>query len=132
MEYYEFARSLEWSIPYFSLPWETGHIQPVMMGSTSSPRDNSNSFLSRAYDREISHSVLPKEENFKIAAAVYGSPLTPIEYRSFFEVRNHFFLIIKVPSLQERLKVTEVYLIEQSQSMKPEAEYILDNLHSSG
>ncbi|XWS60752.1 hypothetical protein CRYUN_Cryun07bG0062900 [Craigia yunnanensis] len=102
VEYYEFARSLEWSIPYFSLPWETGHVQPVMMGS--SPRDSSNSFLSRTYDREISHSVLPKEENFKIAAAVYGSPLTPIEYRLFFE----------------------------SQSINPEAEYILDKLHSSG
>ena len=130
MEYYEFARTLQWSIPYFSLPWETGHVQPVMTGS--SPSESSNSFLSQAYDREISHCVKPKEEDFKIDAAVYGSPLTPIEYRSFFEVRNHFFLIIKVPSLQERLKVTEVYLIEQSQSMKPEAEYILDNLHSSG
>ncbi|XP_022737519.1 uncharacterized protein LOC111290468 [Durio zibethinus] len=102
VEYYEFARRLEWSIPYFSLPWETGHDQPLMMGL--SPSDSSNSFLSRAYDREISHSVQPKEVNFKIAAAVYGSPLTPIEYRSFFE----------------------------SQSIKPQAEYILDKLHSSG
>ncbi|XWS50937.1 hypothetical protein CRYUN_Cryun12cG0134000 [Craigia yunnanensis] len=102
VEYYEFARSLEWSIPYFSLPWETGHVQPVMMGSN--PTESSNSFLSRAYDREISHSVRPKEEDLKIAAAVYGSPLTPIEYRSFFE----------------------------SQSIKPEAEYIWDKLHSNG
>ncbi|XVF54085.1 hypothetical protein PTKIN_Ptkin05aG0152700 [Pterospermum kingtungense] len=102
VEYYEFARSLEWSIPYFTLPWETGHIQPVMMGP--SPNESSNSFLSRSYEREISHSVRPKEEDFKIAAAVYGSPLTPMEYRSFFE----------------------------SQSIKPEAEYILDKLHSNG
>ncbi|XWS37504.1 hypothetical protein CRYUN_Cryun19dG0048500 [Craigia yunnanensis] len=102
VEYYEFARSLQWSIPYFSLPWETGRVQPVMMGS--SPSESSNSFLSRAYDREISHSVKPKEEDFKIDAAVYGSPLTPLEYRSFFE----------------------------SQSIKPEAEYILDKLHSNG
>lgn len=94
MEYYEFARSLEWSIPYFTLPWETRHIQPVMTGS--SPDESSNSFLSRSYEREISHSVRPKEDGFKIAAAVYGSPLTPVEYRSFFEVRNHiFFLTIK-------------------------------------
>ncbi|PPR82635.1 hypothetical protein GOBAR_AA38086 [Gossypium barbadense] len=49
VEYYEFARSMEWSIPYFSLPWETGHVQPVMMGS--SPTGTSNSFLSRTYDR---------------------------------------------------------------------------------
>ena len=90
VEYYEFARNLEWSIPYFSLPWETGQVQPVMMGS--SPGDSSKSILSQAYDREISHSVQPKEDNFKIAAAVYGSPLTPIEYISFFEVRSHFFL----------------------------------------
>ncbi|KAE8709627.1 hypothetical protein F3Y22_tig00110328pilonHSYRG00010 [Hibiscus syriacus] len=102
VEYYEFARSLERSIPYFSLPWETGHVQPVMMGA--SPSGTSNSFLSQAYDREISHSFQPKKDDFKIAAAVYGSPLTPIEYRSFFE----------------------------SQSIIPEAEYISDRLHSNG
>ncbi|MBA0622027.1 hypothetical protein Godav_007600 [Gossypium davidsonii] len=51
VEYYEFARSIEWSIPYFSLPWETGHVQPVMMGS--SPTGTSNSFLSRTYDWNI-------------------------------------------------------------------------------
>ncbi|KAB2001486.1 hypothetical protein ES319_D12G305200v1 [Gossypium barbadense] len=98
VEYYEFARSMEWSIPYFSLPWETGHVQPVMMGS--SPTGTSNSFLSRTYDRVISRSFQPN----KIAAAVYGSPLTPVEYRSFFE----------------------------SQSIIPEAEYISDGLHSNG
>lgn len=98
VEYYEFARSIEWSIPYFSLPWETGHVQPVMMGS--SPTGTSNSFLSRTYDRVISRSFQPN----KIAAAVYGSPLTPVEYRSFFE----------------------------SQSIIPEAEYISDGLHSNG
>ncbi|XVE54977.1 hypothetical protein DITRI_Ditri03aG0124600 [Diplodiscus trichospermus] len=102
VEYYEFARSLEWSIPYFGLPWETGHVNSDMMGL--SPNESSNSFLSRAYDREILQRVRPKEEDFKIAAAVYGSPLTPIEYRSFFE----------------------------SQSFKPEAEYIMDKLHSNG
>ncbi|XP_039057965.1 uncharacterized protein LOC120201425 isoform X1 [Hibiscus syriacus] len=101
VEYYEFAKSLEWSIPYFSLPWETGHVQPVMMGA--SPSGTSSSFLSQAYDREISHTFQPKKD-FKIAAAVYGSPLTPIEYRSFFE----------------------------SQSIIPEAEYISDRLHSNG
>ncbi|KAL4325881.1 hypothetical protein GQ457_11G033370 [Hibiscus cannabinus] len=102
IEYYEFARSLEWSIPYFSLPWETGHVQPVMMGP--SPSGTSSSFLSRAYDGEITHTFQPKKDGFKIAAAVYGSPLTPIEYRSFFE----------------------------SQSIIPEAEYIPDGLHSNG
>ncbi|KAK6249525.1 hypothetical protein SCA6_003530 [Theobroma cacao] len=102
VEYYELARSLEWSIPYFSLPWETGHIQPVMMGS--SPSDGSNSFFSRAYDWEISNSFQPKQEEFKVAANVYGLPLSAMEYRSFFE----------------------------NQSMKPEADYILDKLHSNG
>ncbi|PPD72156.1 hypothetical protein GOBAR_DD30938 [Gossypium barbadense] len=58
VEYYEFARSMEWSIPYFSLPWETGHVQPVMMGS--SPTGTSNSFLSRTYDR--SQSIIPEAE----------------------------------------------------------------------
>ncbi|KAL4347551.1 hypothetical protein GQ457_17G027120 [Hibiscus cannabinus] len=70
----------------------------------SKPQRNSSSFLSRAYDGEITHTFQPKKDGFKIAAAVYGSPLTPIEYRSFFE----------------------------SQSIIPEAEYIPDGLHSNG
>lgn len=90
VEYYELARGLEWSIPYFSLPWESGYVQSVMVGS-SSP-GSSQSFILRTYDRGLSKGIQPKEENMKAAAPVNVSPLTPMEYRSFFEVRNHFLI----------------------------------------
>ncbi|KAK7840128.1 hypothetical protein CFP56_017032 [Quercus suber] len=50
VNYYEFARGLRWSIPYFSLPWESGHIQPVV---GSSPPTNSDSYRSKMHDSEI-------------------------------------------------------------------------------
>jgi hypothetical protein len=84
VEYYEFARGLRWSIPYFDLPWETGHTQPVMAGS-SSPA-NSNSYMSKIHDSGSFQNVRSKEENLSRAALLYGLPLTPMEYRSYFEV----------------------------------------------
>ncbi|XP_020537408.1 uncharacterized protein LOC105640359 isoform X2 [Jatropha curcas] len=102
VEYYEFARNLQWSIPYFSLPWETGGVHPVMLGpnSTTAP----HSYISSVYDSEISKKKQLEEQNLAIAASVYGLPLTPLEYRIFFE----------------------------SQNMTPEAEYILDPQYSNG
>ncbi|KAM7465314.1 hypothetical protein LguiB_012876 [Lonicera macranthoides] len=81
VEYYEFARGLQWSIPYFLLPWETGHIQPVMVGS-SSPT-NPHSYSSKVLDLGTS-----QQENSATATSVYGLPLTREEYRSFFESQN--------------------------------------------
>ncbi|KAK2663734.1 hypothetical protein Ddye_002308 [Dipteronia dyeriana] len=87
VEYYEFTRGLQWSIPYFNLPWETGHIQPVMVGS--SPPSSPHSYISKfnhlgVFQRQQS----AKEGNLNKAATVYGSPLTPMEYRLFFESQD--------------------------------------------
>ncbi|XP_034673186.1 uncharacterized protein LOC117904606 isoform X2 [Vitis riparia] len=102
VEYYEFARGIQWSVPYFSLPWETGHIHPIMVGS-SSPTV-SHLYASRIHDSGFFETVQPEEDNLDRAASVYGLPLTPMEYRTFFE--NHNF--------------------------KPEAEYISDPQNSNG
>ncbi|CAI9757436.1 unnamed protein product [Fraxinus pennsylvanica] len=101
VEYYELARGLQWSIPYFNLPWETGNVQPVMVGSTSP-------WSMRPYRSEVHKSiglegVQPEVTNDSDAKA-YGLPLTPMEYRTYFE----------------------------SQNFKPEAEYILDPQYSHG
>ncbi|CAK9156552.1 unnamed protein product [Ilex paraguariensis] len=77
VEYYEFARGLQWSIPYFNLPWEMGNVQPAMVGS-SSPT-NPHSYSSKIHDSGILKSL-------DMAASIYGLPLTAVEYRSFFEV----------------------------------------------
>ncbi|KAJ6676654.1 TRANSMEMBRANE PROTEIN [Salix viminalis] len=100
VEYYEFARDLQWSIPYFSLPWETGGIQPVIMKSNSS--SGAHSYISNTHDISLSMQLEGKSVNK--SSQVYGLPLSPMEYLSFFE----------------------------SHSFKPEAEHILDPRHSNG
>ncbi|XP_061952600.1 uncharacterized protein LOC133675283 isoform X1 [Populus nigra] len=100
VEYYEFARNLQWSIPYFSLPWETGDIQPIMVKSNSS--SGAHSYISKTHD--ISLSMQLKGKSVNKSSPVYGLPLSPMEYLSFFE----------------------------SQSFKPEAEHILDPQHLNG
>ncbi|THG15234.1 hypothetical protein TEA_013857 [Camellia sinensis var. sinensis] len=87
VQYYEFARGLQWSIPYFSLPWETGHIQSDMVGS-SCPT-NSHSYNSKIHELETFENVQLRERNSYMAASIYGSPLTPMEYRSLLELRNN-------------------------------------------
>ncbi|KAG2675924.1 hypothetical protein I3843_12G028200 [Carya illinoinensis] len=86
VEYDEFARGLQWSIPYLSLPWETGHTQPVIVDS-SSP-DNPISSMYEVHDSGNFQDVKWKEEILGRKASVYGLPLTPMEYRSYFESQN--------------------------------------------
>jgi hypothetical protein len=84
VEYYGFAMGLRWSIPYFSLPWETERTPLVMPGSSSPAY--SNSYMSKIHDSGSFQNVQSKEENLSRAASLYGLPLTPVEYRSYFEV----------------------------------------------
>ncbi|XP_057951479.1 uncharacterized protein LOC131146135 isoform X2 [Malania oleifera] len=102
IEYHEFVRGLRWTIPYFSLPWETAHFHPVMVGS--GPPNVPYSAISTSNVFGIFKSMQAEEEDLEMAASVYGLPLTPMEYRSFFE----------------------------SQNTKPEAEYIMDLQNLNG
>ncbi|KAL0440991.1 UNVERIFIED_CONTAM: hypothetical protein Sradi_0038000 [Sesamum radiatum] len=101
VEYYELARGLQWSIPYFKLPWEKGNIRSIMVGSTS-PKDRLFR-ISEAHDSLFLEGLQPDTGNSD-SAKVFGLPLTPMEYRSYFE----------------------------SQTIMPEAEYILDPQNSHG
>ncbi|KAI3454471.1 hypothetical protein Pfo_011134 [Paulownia fortunei] len=102
VEYYELARGLQWSIPYFNLPWERGNIRSVMVGS-SSPKDRLFG-VSEVHDSIFFKGLQPEVGSIDSAAKVFGLPLTPMEYRSYFE----------------------------SQTIMPEAEYILDPQNSHG
>ncbi|KAK1280027.1 hypothetical protein QJS04_geneDACA002794 [Acorus gramineus] len=66
IEYYEFARGLQWSIPYLTLPWES-HSHPFMVDSNM---------------HVLMQSQLKRTEK---DASMLGSPLTPTEYQSYFE-----------------------------------------------
>lgn len=82
VEYYEFARGLQWSVPYFSLPWETGSMHQFMMGPDSST--NPHSYGSKIHDFVMK----PDKYNVNKAAALYALPLSPMEYRSIFGIQN--------------------------------------------
>ncbi|KZV52160.1 hypothetical protein F511_07115 [Dorcoceras hygrometricum] len=103
VEYYEFARGLQWSIPYLELPWERENVPPVMVGSSYSRRTPLVQG-SEIGDTGVFKGVQPSVGSLDSAAKVYGSPLTPMEYRSYFESHN----------------------------IVPQAEYILDPRNSHG
>ncbi|KAK9926859.1 hypothetical protein M0R45_024068 [Rubus argutus] len=84
VNYYEFARGLQWSIPYFSLPWEAVPSFPA-----SSPYTSSKSFMTEGFDSEIFKSMQLEESSNKVTS-IYGLPLTPMEYRMFFELEGEY------------------------------------------
>lgn len=132
VEYYEFARGIQWSVPYFSLPWETGHIHPIMVGS-SSPTV-SHLYASRIHDSGFFETVQPEEDNLDRAASVYGLPLTPMEYRTFFEVGKLSSFCNKISFFKRRKRIYfwQCHLYLQNHNFKPEAEYISDPQNSNG
>ncbi|CAN1149733.1 hypothetical protein LINPERPRIM_LOCUS18596 [Linum perenne] len=97
VEYYEFSVGLQWSIPYFTLPWEeSGSSHSLTLAPNSSAVPHSS--ISRFRSSEIEKDTLSK------AASIYGLPLTPTEYRFFFE----------------------------SEDIKPEADYVMESHGSNG
>ncbi|KAL6281096.1 hypothetical protein ACE6H2_017977 [Prunus campanulata] len=99
VNYYELVRGLRWSIPYFSLPWEAGNGFPV-----SSPFTSSSSYMTENHGSEVFQSKQLEEEIFSKDTSLYGLPLTPMEYRTFFEL--------------------------DSENMKPEADYLSNPYNS--
>ncbi|KAK4568694.1 hypothetical protein RGQ29_004196 [Quercus rubra] len=59
VDYYEFSRGMQWSIPYFRLPWETGRTH-------SSAPANSHPIRSKIHDSRIfsgvQHKAIPKSK----------------------------------------------------------------------
>ena len=83
VEYYDFTRGWQWSIPYFDLPWENDYSIPVIVGS--SPFTSSNSFISKIYGSESLQSLQLEKYNSSMSTP-YGLPLGPMDYRFYFEV----------------------------------------------
>lgn len=81
VEFYEFARHLQWTIPYFTVPWET---EPMNLFMVSSNPFATSKVITKA-PATIPNKLLDKSLN--LAASVYGSPLTSSEYQQYFEVR---------------------------------------------
>ncbi|CAI0547392.1 unnamed protein product [Linum tenue] len=104
VEYFEVSRGLRWSIPYFTLPWETGGIHSVTLLPNSSAVVPHSSTISTFHNPEFPEQMHMEKERLSMDASVYGLPLTPMEYKFFFE----------------------------SQDMKPEADFITETQRSNG
>ncbi|KAF5175266.1 transmembrane protein [Thalictrum thalictroides] len=102
VEYYEFARGLQWSIPYLGLPWEAGNFRSIMVDS--SPSAMTGSEMYKRQESQIFRNKQVQDGKLEMDTSISGLPLTPMEYRSFFESHN----------------------------IKPEADYILDQHISKG
>lgn len=81
IEYYEFARGMEWSIPYINLPWETEGVDSLLKDS---------SFQVLQYSK-LSEGYGLNSLNGESESALSGEPLTATEYRAFLEVRDLLF-----------------------------------------
>ncbi|THU60302.1 hypothetical protein C4D60_Mb07t11200 [Musa balbisiana] len=84
IEYYEFSRGIEWSIPYIHLPWEMGS-KTFFEGSTSTSATHSE-----VWDRNKLYfkSSSVRNQILEMNYSEYGKPLNPGEYMSFLENQN--------------------------------------------
>ncbi|KAL9243139.1 hypothetical protein vseg_017064 [Gypsophila vaccaria] len=87
VEYYEFTRGIEWSIPYLCLPWDTNHSQSMFfIPDTSTSSHILNATLNSSAVNQPVH--VNKGSSNKVGV-IYGAPLTAMEYMSFFESQNY-------------------------------------------
>lgn len=77
---------MEWTIPYFRLPWES---------DTADSLTGYPTFPIVAFSELLESTKLKTTKPLEIAkkelhtdASLYDAPLTPMEYRSFLEVRD--------------------------------------------
>ncbi|KAJ0985768.1 hypothetical protein J5N97_004124 [Dioscorea zingiberensis] len=83
IEYYEFVRGIQWIIPYLRLPWETIGADAFI--------ENRDFYIGTDFDAFNRHHLMVPEHplalNDKAEAnmSITGTPLTPMEYRSFLE-----------------------------------------------
>ncbi|KAG6523796.1 hypothetical protein ZIOFF_013683 [Zingiber officinale] len=84
IEYYEFSRSIAWSIPYINLPWE----------SVSTPLAEYSSDRFGRYSEAWGSAKLnfepptPPNQIMEMDPSFNGKPLTPEDYMSFLENQN--------------------------------------------
>ncbi|URD81963.1 transposon protein [Musa troglodytarum] len=86
VEYYEFSRGIEWSIPYIHLPWEASSSNSFIENSTFTVGAYSE-IWERSKLRTFK-SPLTTNQILGVDPSVHGKPLMPGEYMSFLENQN--------------------------------------------
>ena len=103
IEYYEFTKGMEWTIPYIHLPWEGPSADPFV-GYSTMPAIAYSELLDRsAVGADIAYPRAPGQQIpmqipiggkpvVPMQIPLDGKPLTAMEYRSFFEVI--YFIVV--------------------------------------
>lgn len=86
IEYYEFTRGVEWIIPHHKLPWES---------STGDSLKGYSAFPASAYSQLVESSKMTSLPPL-YESSLEGKPLTPMEYRSIFEVKSNFIYLVNL------------------------------------
>jgi hypothetical protein len=117
IEFYEFTREIEWIIPHHHLPWDS---------STGDSFKGYSAFPASAYSQLIGSSKLTVDYLPTInQSSLEGKPLTPMEYRSIFEVKSYFINSINFSYDHVLLSILILSFMKyqsQNQDMKPEAQ----------
>jgi hypothetical protein len=117
IEYYEFTRGIEWIVPHHNLPWDS---------SSGDSFNGYSAFPASAYSQLIESNKLTIDSMSIInQSSLEGKPLTPMEYRSIFEVKRNFVNLMNLPYDYVLLSVLMLAFMKyqsQNQDMKPEAE----------
>ncbi|KAJ3695643.1 hypothetical protein LUZ60_001020 [Juncus effusus] len=80
IEYYEFTRGIEWIIPYHNLPWDS-YSGDSFNGYSTIP---ASAYSQLVESSKLTNDLLPILNE----SSLEGTPLTPMEYRSFLENQN--------------------------------------------
>lgn len=83
IEYYEFARGIQWIIPHIKLPWETVGDDAFIENHGFYVGTDSDIFDRHQFITEQPLGGLNNTVQTKMS--ITGTPLTPMEYRSFIE-----------------------------------------------
>ncbi|RRT85447.1 hypothetical protein B296_00001262, partial [Ensete ventricosum] len=88
VEYYEFSRGIEWSIPYIHLPWESSSSNSFIENSTFTLGAYSDYLIWERSKLRTFKSPLTTNQILRVDPSVHGKPLMPGEYMSFLENQN--------------------------------------------
>ncbi|KAM0938048.1 hypothetical protein DsansV1_C23g0174101 [Dioscorea sansibarensis] len=83
IEYYEFARGIRWIIPHIRLPWETAGDDALIENRDFHLGTDSDIFDRHQFITE--HPLGGLNNMAETNMSISGTPLTPMEYRSFIE-----------------------------------------------
>ncbi|KAJ1264399.1 hypothetical protein BS78_09G260200 [Paspalum vaginatum] len=125
IEYYEFAKGIEWSIPYMRLPWEGPAADPFLGYYSTMPAIAYSELLDRS---AVAHeAVIPSDPALPTEFPGDGKPILPMQTDPGpGDNGNNPVLPVQIPSDDGKpLTAMEYRSFFENPDMKPEAQIIM-------